>query len=120
MALQMHNGGVELIAYRGEIVATAGARRVYLAPRILDLDDEDPLVMFVSLMGAYALQIRDDADLGPYTDEHAERFARCVLIDDDEFRILDANRLEDAVIAGHFGVPIEQVDKKRRDIELFG
>jgi hypothetical protein len=48
----MRNRGVELITYRGEIVATAGAREIYATPRILALDDADPLVMFVSLMGA--------------------------------------------------------------------
>jgi hypothetical protein len=116
----MANGGVELITYRGEIVATAGARRVYLSPRILELDDADPLAMFVSLMGAYALRLRDEPELGPYTDERAERFARVMLIDDEEFRMLDANRLEDSLMAGHFGVPVEQVEEKRRDLEQFG
>ena len=118
MGSAMHNRGVELITYRGEIVATAGAREIYATPRILALGDADPLVMFVSLMGAYALQLREQPDLGPYTDERAERFARCVLIDDDEFRMLDANRLEDRLIAGHFGVPVEQVEEKRLDLEL--
>jgi hypothetical protein len=116
----MHNGGVELITYRGEIVATAGAREIYVSPRILALSDSDPLVMFVSLMGAYALKLRDEPELGPYSDEHAERFARCVLIDDDEFRMMDANRLEDRLIAGHFDVPVEQVGEKRRDLQLLG
>jgi hypothetical protein len=113
-------GGVELITYRGEIVATAGARRIYITQRIQQLDESDPLLMFVSLMGAYALQVRDDPDVGPYTDERAERFARVVLIDDGEFRMLDANELEDSVMAGHFGVPIEQIQEKRRDLRDFG
>ena len=120
MTRQMPRGGVELITYRGEIVATAGARRIYITPRIQQLDDGDPLVMFVSLMGAYALQVREDPDVGPYTDERAERFARVVLIDDEEFRMLDANELEDRVIAGHFSVPVEQVQRKRRDLSEFG
>jgi len=42
---------------------------------------------------------------GPHTDERAERFARWALIDDDEFCVLDANGLDDRLIAGHFGVP---------------
>jgi hypothetical protein len=113
-------GGVQLISYRGEIVATAGARRIYVTPHIRELDDDDPLVMFVSLMGAYALRVRDDPDVGPYTDDHAERFARLVLIDDEEFRMLDANELEDRVIAGHFGAAVEQVQEKRRDLREFG
>lgn len=111
--------GVRLIVYKGEIVATAGARRIYLTGRVRTLDDADPLVFFVSLMGAYALQLREMPDLGPYTHERAERFARCVLVDDDEFRMLDANRLGDELLAGHFGVPVEQVEKKREDLRAF-
>lgn len=107
-----------LVVYREEVVAAAGARRLYLAPHIAALDDADPLVLFVSLMGAYALQVRHRSAPGPYTDERAERFARCALIDDEEFRVLDANRLEDRLIAGHFEVPIEQVDEKGRDLRL--
>ena len=37
------------------------------------------------------------------------------LMDDDQFRMLDANELSDDLIAGHFGVPVEQVEAKRRD-----
>src|SRR5688500_9160512 len=99
------NGGVELIVYDVEIVATVGGRRVYLAGRGRELDREDSLVLFVSLMGAYALQLRDHPDLGPYSHERAERFARCVLIDDDEFRMLDANGVEDRLLSCHFDVP---------------
>jgi hypothetical protein len=114
------NGGVELIVYEGEIVATVGARRMYLAGHVRELDDADPLLFFVSLMGAYALHLRDDPTLGPYTDERAERFARCVLIDDEAFRMLDANELDDRLLAGHFDVPVEQVMKKRDDLRQFG
>lgn len=109
-------GGVELITYQGEIVATVGARRFWLAPQIDALTDDDPRAMFVALMAAYALQIRDFPDLGPYSDERAERFARVVLMNDEEFAIADANALTDQVIAGHFGVPVEQVGKKRLDV----
>jgi hypothetical protein len=109
---------VTLIVYRDEVVASAGARRLYFAPRIASLDAGDPLVPFVSLMGSYAMQVRGGLAPGPYTDERAERFARCALIDDEEFRVLDANRLDDRLIAGHFGVPVEQVDEKRRDLQL--
>jgi hypothetical protein len=107
---------VTLIVYRDEIVASAGARRLYLAPRIASLDDGDPLVLSVSLTGTYAMRVRHGAAPGPYTHDRAERFARCAMIDDDEFRVLDTNRLDDRLIAGHFGVPVEQVSDKRRDL----
>ena len=110
--------GVTLICYRGEIVASAGATRVYLAPRIADLDDGDALAGFVRFMGAYALGVRDGSAPGPYTDERAERFARLVLIDDEQFGMLDANDLPDEMIAGHFGVPVEQIAAKRDDLGI--
>ena len=110
--------GVTLIVYRGEIVASAGARRFYLAPRVAELGADEPLRRFVSMMAAFALRVRDGSSPGPYTDERAERFARLALIDDDEFRMLDANQLEDLVLAGHFDVPVEQVDAKRLDLRL--
>jgi hypothetical protein len=111
---------VELIMYNGEIAATVGARRVYLAGRVRELDGAEPLVLFISLMGAYALHLRNEPKFGPYSDESAERFARCVLMDDDEFRMWDANGFDDELLAGHFDVPVEQVAKKRDDIERFG
>ena len=37
-------------------------------------------------------------------------------MDDDEFQELDANGFEDRLIAGHFGVPVEQVEEKRHDL----
>jgi hypothetical protein len=120
MRMPAANDGVDLIVYEGEIVATVGARRIYLAGAARELDDADPRLFFVSLMGAYALHLRDEPGLGPYTDERAERFARCVLIDDGEFRMLDANELDDRLLAGHFGVPVEQVAKKRDDLQRFG
>jgi hypothetical protein len=120
MKALLPKSGVTLVVYNGEIVATVGARRFYLAGAIRELDDADPLVLFASLMAGYALQLRDEPDLGPYSDERAERFARCVLMGDEEFAMLDANALGDRLLAGHFGVPIEQVEKKRDDIRLFG
>ena len=113
-----HQPGVTLITYRGEIVATAGASRFHLSPRITALDADDPLAVFVSMMAAYALRVRDGSAPGPYTDERAERFARLALIEDDEFRMLEANQLEDRVLAGHFDVPVEQIEAKRQDLRL--
>src|SRR5215216_3388058 len=105
-----HQRGVTLITYQGEIVATVGASRCYLSPRIEAMDADDPLAVFVSVMAAYALDVRDGSAPGRYTHERAERFARLVLIDDDEFRMLDANQLEDSLLAGHFEVPVEQIE----------
>jgi len=72
----------------------------------------------VAYMAAYALRVRDGSAPGPYTHERAERFARLAMIDDDRFQMLDANELPDYLIAGHFAVPVEQVEAKRQDLRV--
>ena len=109
--------GVTAVEYRGAVAGVVGSTRFYLSPDLALLDESDPLVVFVSVMAAYALRVREGSAPGPYTEERAEQFARLVLMDDEEFRMLDANRLENRLIAGHFGVPVEQVEDKRRDLE---
>ena len=108
--------GVTLIVYEGDIVATVGATRVYFVPPIGDLESGDPLLRFVSLMAAYALEVRHGSAPGPYTNARAELFARFSLIDDDQFEMLDANGMSDELLAGHFGVPVEQIERKRQDL----
>ena len=111
---------VTLVMYRGEIAAIVGGRRFYLSPQFDDLQLDDPLVVFVSFMASYALQVKDGSAPGPYSDERAELFARLALMDDDEFAELDAQGFGDDVIAGHFSVPPEQVAAKRDDLHNFG
>ena len=110
------DGGVTLVSYGGELAAVSGATRCYLAPHIEELGDDHPLTTFVVLMCAYAERVRSGHLPGRYADELAELFARSLLIDDDEFLELDANRYDDDLLAGHFGVPVEQVAAKRRDL----
>jgi hypothetical protein len=108
--------GMRLVSYGGAVVALAGATRYYLAPQVAARDAGDPLVAFAALMCAYAEGVRSRRLAGPYTDERAEMFARAVLIDDDEFRHLDANGYDDLLLAGHFQVPTEQIPAKRCDL----
>ena len=108
--------GVTLIVYEGEIVASVGATRVYFLPPIDALDNGAPLLRVVSLMAAYALEVRRGAAPGPYTHARAQLFARLSLIDDDQFEMLDANGMSDELLAGHFGVPVEQIERKRQDL----
>jgi len=108
--------GVTLIVYEDEIVASVGATRVCFAPPIDGLASGDPLLSFVSLMAAYALEVRHGSAPGPYSHARAEMFARYALIDDDQFEMLDANGIGDELLAGHFGVPIEQIERKREDL----
>ncbi len=107
---------MSLVSYQGEIVAVAGATRAYLVPRIEERGPDDPVVRFVLAMCLYAGRLKTaDSALG-YSDERAEYFARSLLVDDDEFQHLDANRFDDRLLAGHFNVPIEQVEAKRSDL----
>ena len=108
--------GVTLIVYDGDIVATAGAHRVYLVPPLDALADGDPLLRFVSLMATYALAVRHGTAPGPYTHERAQVFARLALIEDDQFEMFDAHGLSDVLLAGHYGVPVEQIERKRTDL----
>ena len=108
--------GVTLIVYEGEIVASVGATRVYFVPPLDTLDRGDPLLRFVSLMAAFAAEVRRGSASGPYTHARAELFARLALIEDDRFEMLDANGLNDDLLAGHFGVPVEQIERKRQDL----
>ena len=108
--------GVTLIVYEGEIVAGVGGSRVYLSPPVDGLDSGDPLLRFVSLMAAYALEVRHGSAPGPYSHARAELFARLALIDDSQFEMLDANGMRDELLAGHFGVPVEQIERKRHDL----
>jgi hypothetical protein len=108
---------MNLVFYEGEIAGVAGATRFYPAPPFDELEVGDPRLAFVLVMGAFALRVRAGISPGPYTDERAAFYARCVLIDDDEFEHLDANRLGDLLLAGHFNVPVEQIEAKRADLQ---
>jgi hypothetical protein len=118
MASEAPSGGVNLILYNDAIVAVAGATRFHLTPAVEQLDERDPLRVFVSFMAMYALRIREGAEAGPYDNARAERFARLALMDDAEFKTMVDQRLDDRLVAGHFGVPIEQVERKRVDLDL--
>jgi len=108
---------VSLVSYQGEIVAVAGATRAHLLLEVEERHDDDPVVRFVLAMCLYAGRLKGAEPSVPYDDERAEYFARALLMDDDEFRHLDANRFDDQLLAGHFNVPIEQVEAKRQDLE---
>lgn len=114
MTLARLNTGMHAITYAGRIVAFTGATRFHFTPELDDKPPEDPLRRFVSLMCAYAQDVDAGELPGPYSDQLAEVYARSALIDDDEFRRL-APTLDDAALAQHFNVPVEQIAHKRAD-----
>lgn len=68
---------------------------------------------WVSCQAVFAQLIAARRLAGPFTDWRAEHFARVVLMPDAEFDELA--ELSDALIAGHFDVPVDQVALKRAD-----
>ena len=66
----------QFIHLDGELVATVGARRFYLTPRVENLRAEDPTARLVTLMCAYALDVEAGRLPGPYSDAQAAAHAR--------------------------------------------
>ncbi len=106
---------MQLLSYDGAAVAVAGATRVWLAPAIDDLPCGDPLKRFVAAMCLYALDVRLELVPGPYSDQRAELYARCLLLSDRA--IAAAAALSDAELAERFGVALEQARAKRGELQ---
>jgi len=107
---------VVVVKYREEVVAVAGPARFYLAPDIETRAPQDPVRMMAVFTCAFANEVHTGALPGPYSDDRAELFARCALIDDDEFLRGQAAGDDDETLASRFGVPVEQIAAKRRDL----
>jgi hypothetical protein len=71
--------GITMIRHDGEIVAFATARQIAYAGRLSDLPSDHAERRFVYAMGVYASHVMTGELVGPYTDEHAELFARTLL-----------------------------------------
>jgi hypothetical protein len=65
-----------MIRLDDEVVATVGATRAYLAPRIEELPAGDLTRLTVEYMCHWALASDEDRSGRAYSDEHALRFAR--------------------------------------------
>jgi hypothetical protein len=105
---------VRAITYAGEVVAIATPARIHLAPEIAALPRGDPRLRFVAVMCLYSRDVDMDELAGPYRSEDAELYARCVLLQDEEFELHRQER--DDRLAARFRVPVEQVRAKRIDI----
>jgi len=108
-----------LITYRGRAAAMAGRERFNLAPHIAQRPDGDPVKRFVCFLALYARDVQTGelpGDPWRYEPAYGERYAREALIPADEFRAL-AHR-SDGRLAARFGVPIEQIARRRRDVAV--
>lgn len=104
-----------LIKYDGQLAAFGSRLRVHFCPPLRDRPDDDPLRRFVYLMGAYARDVETGDLPGPYADRDAELYARTALIDDQAFTAAAA--AGDDELAATFNVPLEQIARKRADLE---
>lgn len=109
-----------VIRYQGDVAAICGPRRFHLSPHIEIRSLDDPVRILVTAMCAFAGRIQVGSVEGAYSDERAERYARCLLIDDHEFAQLDRAGADDARLAMHFCLPVEQIVAKRADLAAAG
>ena len=101
------------IFYRGDLMAVAATEQVYLDPDVAALAQGNPLARFVAVMCLYSHDVDAGEVPGPYSDELAELYARCVLIPDDDF---SAHAQEDdEELADRYRVPLEQIRAKRAE-----
>ncbi|MGH2499799.1 MAG: hypothetical protein ACRDF0_06905 [Candidatus Limnocylindria bacterium] len=105
-----------VITYRRRAVAMAGPDRLYLAAHVGRLPHGHPLKRFVCFLALYARDVQIGAlpdEPGHYLPCRGERYAREALIPARDFA---ARRHQtDRQLAAHFGVPSEQIARRRED-----
>lgn len=108
---------MQLIRYDRWPVALAGTDSVVLHPALLDLAEREeghPLVRFVCAMVLHAFEVDTGLEARPFDQRRAERFARELLMPAELF--LSLAEETDAELAERFGVPVEQVPERRREL----
>jgi hypothetical protein len=107
---------MDLIMYRGRVVALVGLGGLHLVPELAERPAGDPELVFVAFMCAYAIEVRLGRVPGPYDDKRAALFARFALIDDEEFRLCAG--WCDTALARRFRVPVGEIARKLADLGL--
>lgn len=105
---------MQQISYRGQAAAMAGRERFWLVDELAARDPQDPVRVWVTWLCLYARDILNGDQPGPWDQARAERFAREVLLPEEEF-ITVAHKPEQEV-ADQFGVPVEQVNARVIDL----
>ncbi len=105
-----------LVTYQGQPAAVVTPQRIHLAPPFEALPVGDPVLRFVAFMALYARDVETGEQPGPYTNDRAELFARCALIDPAE--LWTHSDRADTELAEHFGVPVKQVALRRAELGL--
>jgi hypothetical protein len=104
-----------LVRYDGRVVAVSSETRVWLMPSILALPEDHPRRRFVGALCLVWRELRADGWDRP-EEEAAEVLARAILMRDEEF--LDSRHESDERLAERFGVPLEEVSRKRADLGI--
>jgi len=78
-----HDMWLQPITYRGQLVACVTASRLFLISDLQQRAADDPELVFVLFMCAYAHDVITGELRGPYMDEHARAYARAALIPDE-------------------------------------
>ena len=104
-----------IVSYAGRVAARVG-RRTRLAAHIATLEPDHPLRVFIGGMALYARAVDDGLEPGPYDDERAEQVVREGLMPVAWFGLMQHR--PDAELAEFFAVPLDQIAKRRRDLEL--
>ena len=118
-ALQPLTALMNLVTYHGRAVAIADVDRFHLALHIDELSAAHPLKRFVCFLPLYARDVLIGELVGDpccYRAVSGERYARAALIPAREFQTF-AYR-SDRQFATQFGVPIEQIARRRHDLTL--
>jgi hypothetical protein len=105
---------VRPIIHRHRIAALA-AERVYYASHIEVLEPDHPERRFVAAMCLYSHAVDTGrAGRAAYAQQDAERFARALLMPDEA--LVPVIGWSDAALAELFIAPLDEVERRRRDI----
>ena len=105
---------MQQISYANQAAAMAGRERFWLVDELEQLPVEDPVRVWVSWLCLYARDILNGTLPGPYDQQAAERYAREVLMPEEEFLPVASD--PPAELAARFNVPVEQVDARLVDL----
>jgi hypothetical protein len=102
------------VTYRGQLVAAATAERAYVSAPLLERGSGDAQLRFVLAMCMYAMDVDAGVLPGPYGEDAAAAFARARLMPRREF-VAWLDQADDR-LAWRFGVPLDEVAYRRRDL----
>jgi hypothetical protein len=102
------------IVHGGQLVAVITDELLWFMPSVAVLERDHPVRRFVGMKCLVAREMQLGPDAEPYDDAIADFYVRAALLPDEEFDEL-ALTLDDAALAEHFNVPLDQVEAKRYD-----